>query len=185
MARESKRAAARTGHRAAKSPAPARRSMNASIRTSHAELAAFAVRHVTHEGALETAFMRLLADTARPRGWFLVPKQGKSDTGDRIVPDETVRDEYKLPGACMRKPVMICYGVLKNRAPFDPRWASRIAPWPHATWSGVPLLRRSAAASPPAIASAVGSAATLLRQLLPRHGLAPEGPLVGVSQFWG
>src|SRR5439155_4580745 len=29
-------------------------------------------------------------------------------------------------GACMRKLVMICYGVLKNRAPFDPQWASKI-----------------------------------------------------------
>jgi transposase len=29
-------------------------------------------------------------------------------------------------GACMRKPVMICYGVLKNRTPFDPKRASRI-----------------------------------------------------------
>jgi transposase len=31
-------------------------------------------------------------------------------------------------GACMRKLVMIAYGVLKNRQPFDPNWASRIAP---------------------------------------------------------
>ena len=30
-------------------------------------------------------------------------------------------------GACMRKRIMLCYGVLKNRAPFDPQWASRIA----------------------------------------------------------
>src|SRR5262245_17657876 len=30
-------------------------------------------------------------------------------------------------GACMRKLVMLCYGVLKNRAPFDPAWASRKA----------------------------------------------------------
>ena len=29
-------------------------------------------------------------------------------------------------GACMRKLVMICYGVLKNRTPFDPLWASKI-----------------------------------------------------------
>ncbi len=29
-------------------------------------------------------------------------------------------------GACMRKLVMICYGVLKNRTPFEPAWASRI-----------------------------------------------------------
>jgi len=26
----------------------------------------------------------------------------------------------------MRKLVMICYGVLKNRQPFDPKWTSRI-----------------------------------------------------------
>jgi hypothetical protein len=31
-------------------------------------------------------------------------------------------------GACMRKLVMVCYGVLKNRAPFDSQLASRIAP---------------------------------------------------------
>lgn len=28
-------------------------------------------------------------------------------------------------GACGRKLVMIAYGVLKNRRPFDPAWASR------------------------------------------------------------
>ncbi len=28
-------------------------------------------------------------------------------------------------GACMRKLLMICYGVLKNRTPFDPQWSSR------------------------------------------------------------
>jgi len=31
-------------------------------------------------------------------------------------------------GACMRKLLMIAYGVLKNRAPFDPSWSSRSAP---------------------------------------------------------
>ena len=31
-------------------------------------------------------------------------------------------------GACMRKLVMLYYGVLKNRQPFDPVWASRKAP---------------------------------------------------------
>ena len=29
-------------------------------------------------------------------------------------------------GACMRKLVMICYGVLKSRQPFNPKCASRI-----------------------------------------------------------
>jgi hypothetical protein len=30
-------------------------------------------------------------------------------------------------GVCMRKLFMVCYGVLKNRAPFDPDWASKKA----------------------------------------------------------
>jgi transposase len=30
-------------------------------------------------------------------------------------------------GACMRKLGMLCYGVLKNRAPFDPAWVSKKA----------------------------------------------------------
>ena len=30
-------------------------------------------------------------------------------------------------GACTRKLVMLCDGVLKNRAPFDPAWASKKA----------------------------------------------------------
>jgi transposase len=28
-------------------------------------------------------------------------------------------------GACRRKLVMICYGVLKNRAPFDAGWSKK------------------------------------------------------------
>jgi transposase len=35
------------------------------------------------------------------------------------------KPKMQAVGACMRKLVMICYGVLKNRAPFDPDWASR------------------------------------------------------------
>ena len=31
-------------------------------------------------------------------------------------------------GACLRKLVMTAYKGLKSRAPFDPAWASRIAP---------------------------------------------------------
>ena len=38
------------------------------------------------------------------------------------------KPKMQAVGACMRKLVMICYGVLKNRQPFDPAWASRIAP---------------------------------------------------------
>jgi transposase len=44
---------------------------------------------------------------------------------DRLV--DRGKPRMQAVGACMRKLVMICYGVLKNRAPFDPNWASRIA----------------------------------------------------------
>lgn len=43
----------------------------------------------------------------------------------RLAPAEF--QSGKSVGACMRKLVMICYGVLKNRTPFDPQWASRNA----------------------------------------------------------
>ena len=42
---------------------------------------------------------------------------------DRLV--AAGKPRMQAVGACMRKLVMICYGVLKNRAPFDPAWASR------------------------------------------------------------
>jgi transposase len=41
--------------------------------------------------------------------------------------DGGAKPKMQAIGACMRKLVMICYGVLKNRAPFDPKWTSRIA----------------------------------------------------------
>jgi hypothetical protein len=44
-----------------------------------------------------------------------------------IVPDSTIcTNQGCSVGACMRKLVMLCYGVHKNRAPFEPAWSSRI-----------------------------------------------------------
>src|SRR5262249_15791461 len=43
---------------------------------------------------------------------------------DRLV--DGGKPKMQAVGACMRKVVMVCYGVLKNRTPFDPSWASRI-----------------------------------------------------------
>jgi transposase len=40
---------------------------------------------------------------------------------DRLV--AAGKPRMQAVGACMRKLVMLCYGVLKNRAPFDPAWA--------------------------------------------------------------
>jgi len=36
------------------------------------------------------------------------------------------KPKMKAIGACKRKLVMICKGVLKNRAPFDPNSTSKI-----------------------------------------------------------
>jgi hypothetical protein len=44
---------------------------------------------------------------------------------DRLV--AVGKSRMQAVGACMRKLVMLCYGVLKNRQPFDPAWSSRIA----------------------------------------------------------
>jgi transposase len=37
------------------------------------------------------------------------------------------KPKMQAVGACMRKLVMLCYGVLKNRTAFDPDWASKKA----------------------------------------------------------
>ena len=42
---------------------------------------------------------------------------------DRLV--AAGKPKMQTIGACTRELVMICYGVLKNRTPFDPNWASR------------------------------------------------------------
>lgn len=47
---------------------------------------------VRHEGALETAFSRLLADTARLQGWTLVPKEKLKVGKHTIFPDGTLHD---------------------------------------------------------------------------------------------
>jgi transposase len=44
---------------------------------------------------------------------------------DRLV--AAGKPKMQAVGACRRKSVMLCDGVLKNRAPFDPDWASKKA----------------------------------------------------------
>jgi hypothetical protein len=65
--------------------------MTATIKPNHKALAAyyetlraFGEQQVTHEGALETAFQRLLADTAQARHWMLVPKQSMKRGGKTV-----------------------------------------------------------------------------------------------------
>jgi transposase len=70
------------------------------------------------------------AGNARLRKALFLPTQ----TGVRFNPVlqgffkklvDAGKPRMQAVGACMRKLVMLCYGVLKNRKPFDPEWASK------------------------------------------------------------
>lgn len=67
------------------------------VKAYHDALKTFAHHSADHEGATETAFSRLLADTARPHGWTLIPKKGMKVGGKQIYPDGTLRDGNFLP----------------------------------------------------------------------------------------
>jgi len=67
------------------------------LRAYYDALAAYAAQGAVHEGATETAFSRLLADTAPAVGWTLVPKQPLKAGGRTIIPDGTLRDICNLP----------------------------------------------------------------------------------------
>ena len=72
---------------------------HAAIKTYHAALKTYAAFSADHEGATETAFSRLLADTSRGIGWQLIPKQSmKVSGGKTIIPDGTLRDLFLVRG---------------------------------------------------------------------------------------
>jgi hypothetical protein len=66
------------------------------IQAYYDALKSYSAQHVEHEGALETAFSRLLADTAPPHGWTLIPKMSLKVGSKTIAPDGTLRDEFYL-----------------------------------------------------------------------------------------
>ena len=70
---------------------------HAAIKAYHAALKTYADHHAAHEGATETAFSRLLADSAKSIGWTLIPKQPLKVGSKTIFPDGTLRDAYNLP----------------------------------------------------------------------------------------
>ncbi len=70
---------------------------SAAIREYLAALQRYAEHEATHEGATETAFSNLLASTAKPHGWMLIPKKPKTVAKKvRIVPDCTMLDVFRL-----------------------------------------------------------------------------------------
>jgi hypothetical protein len=69
---------------------------DSAIRACYSELEAYGRQRVLHEGAVSSAFEKLLADCARRRGWTLIP-QLAAPGERRNVPDGTVRDENTIP----------------------------------------------------------------------------------------
>ncbi len=70
---------------------------SAAIRQYVETLKVYSEHGATHEGATETAFSNLLASTAKPHGWTLIPKK-KKVVGKKvhIYPDGTLQDVFKL-----------------------------------------------------------------------------------------
>ena len=81
-----------TSSSSGKMPAMSLKATDPAIKAYHAELQVYADHDAAHEGATETAFSRLLAVTAKPHGWTLIPKKGFKVGGKHIVPDGTLQD---------------------------------------------------------------------------------------------
>jgi predicted helicase len=97
MPRSKRLAAAPTVSAPLSDSRPRYRPTPSAITAYHAALRECELRSVAHEGATEVAFLRLLADTARKRGWYLIPKQPVKVSGGSVTPDGTLRDEFNLP----------------------------------------------------------------------------------------
>ena len=68
------------------------RATDPAILAYHATLQQYADHGASHEGATETAFSHLLAVTAKPHGWTLIPKKAMKVGAKTIYPDGTLQD---------------------------------------------------------------------------------------------
>jgi predicted helicase len=67
------------------------------IKAYYSRLGEYESQDVSHEGAVSSAFQFLLDETARLRGWILIPQQILRVNGRTIKPDGTLRDQWQLP----------------------------------------------------------------------------------------
>jgi hypothetical protein len=123
-------------------PAPVKPTDKA-IRDYYAALEKYAEHSAAHEGATETAFSNLLAVTAKPRGWTLIPKKKLTvrGTGKTVYPDGTPEDEFYLPrgyweakdtdddlDAEVKKKIARGYPLTRATAPGSPTTSRRACP---------------------------------------------------------
>jgi hypothetical protein len=67
------------------------------IRRYYEQVAALRDQHVFNEMNVRSAFGFLLADTAKLKGWTLIPELSGKSGGALIRPDGTLRDRNSLP----------------------------------------------------------------------------------------
>jgi predicted helicase len=70
---------------------------NRSVRTYYERVAALRDQRVLTEMSVRSAFESLLADTAKLKGWTLIPELSGKSGGALIRPDGTLRDRNSLP----------------------------------------------------------------------------------------
>src|SRR5579859_2866226 len=68
-----------------------------SVRKYYETLEGFRNQRVSDEMNVRSAFQSLLADTARLKGWTLVPELSTHSGGSLVRPDATLRDANSLP----------------------------------------------------------------------------------------
>jgi hypothetical protein len=67
------------------------------IREYYGNVAALRHHHIFNEMNVRSAIESLLADTARLKGWTLIPELSGKSGGSPVRPDGTVRDSNSLP----------------------------------------------------------------------------------------
>src|SRR3954469_9912995 len=65
------------------------------IQAYYQQLQIYGAQGVGHESALRTAFQSLLAETAKPHHWTLIPELSLKIRGRTIRPDGTLRDDVR------------------------------------------------------------------------------------------
>jgi len=67
------------------------------LRKYYESVAALRDQHVFNEMNVRSPFQSLLTDTARLKGWTLIPELSGKSGGSLVRPDGTVRDANSLP----------------------------------------------------------------------------------------
>ena len=69
----------------------------AAIKRYYDELKTYDEMQIGHETAIRSAFQSLLKETAKKRGWTLVTEKRMKVSGQDVVPDGTMCDEFNMP----------------------------------------------------------------------------------------